>query len=272
MKHFKTFQVFPKIPESLTFLETLSRNIWWCWRPLAIELFHRIDPKLWEKSRRNPLTFLSLVPKSRFEQLEKDDSYLSQLKRVREMYDIRVNSPLSHPDPIFKDKEVIAYLSMEFGLHESIPIFAGGLGILAGDHLKAASNMKLPLVGIGLLYDEGYFRQFLTQDGYQQEEYPQIDLYQLPLTRVRDASGNQYKITIDGPEGEIRASIWKINVGRIPLYLLDTNLQENPPQSGKSQPDSTEVACKHAWPRKPFLASGESKPWRYLGFFRKSAI
>lgn len=228
MKHFKTFQVFPKIPESLAFLETLSRNIWWCWRPLAIELFHRIDPKLWDKSKRNPLTFLSLVPQSRFEQLAGDNSYLAQLKRVQEMYEIRVNAPITEPDPIFQDREVIAYLSMEFGLHESIPIFAGGLGILAGDHLKAASNMKLPLVGIGLLYDEGYFRQYLTQDGYQQEEYPQIDLYKLPLVRVRDASGDQLKITIDGPEGQIRATLWKIQVGRIPLYLLDTNLQENP--------------------------------------------
>jgi starch phosphorylase len=269
MKHFKTFQVFPKIPESLSFLEILSRNIWWCWRPQAIELFHRIDPKLWEKSKRNPLTFLSLVPQSRFEQLEKDDSYLSQLKRVQEMYNLRVNSPLLDPDPIFKEKEVVAYLSMEFGLHESIPIFAGGLGILAGDHLKAASNMKLPLVGIGLLYDEGYFRQYLTQDGYQQEEYPQIDLYQLPLVRVRDASGNQYKISIDGPEGEIRASIWKIHVGRVPLWT--PTFRKILLRSGKSLPGFTAVVYECVWLRKSFLASGGSKPWRYWDFSRKSA-
>jgi glycogen phosphorylase len=269
MKHFKTFQVSPKIPESLSFLEILSRNIWWCWRPTAIELFHRIDPKLWEKSRRNPLTFLSLVPQSRFEQLEKDDSYLSQLKEVKERFDIRVNSPLPQPDPIFKDNEVIAYLSMEFGLHESIPIFAGGLGILAGDHLKAASNMKLPLVGIGLLYDEGYFHQYLTQDGYQQEEYPQIDLYQLPLVRVRNASGNQYKITIDGPEGEIRASIWKIQVGRIPLYLLDTNLQENPPHIKEVTARLYGGGLRMRLAQEALLGIGGIKAMEILGLFPK---
>jgi starch phosphorylase len=124
--------------------------------------------------------------------------------------------------------ETIAYFSMEFGLHESIPIFAGGLGVLAGDHLKAASNMALPLTGIGLLYREGYFRQFLDQNGVQQEAYPETNLYRLPLERVRDASGNEVRIVITGPKGRIRAIVWKIMVGRIPLYLLDTNLLDNP--------------------------------------------
>jgi glycogen phosphorylase len=269
MKHFKTFQVFPKIPEQLAFLEILSRNIWWCWRPLAIELFHRIDPKLWEKSKRNPLIFLSLVPQSRFAQLAQEDSYLTQLRQVQEMYDIRVNSPLSYADPIFKKNEVIAYLSMEFGLHESIPIFAGGLGILAGDHLKAASNMKLPLVGIGLLYDEGYFRQYLTQDGYQQEEYPQIDLYQLPLIRVRDSSGSQIKITMDGPDGEIRASIWKIMVGRIPLYLLDTNIQENPPHIKEITARLYGGGLRTRLAQEALLGIGGIKAMETLGLFPK---
>jgi glycogen phosphorylase len=230
MRYFKTFQVFPKIPDQLAFLEVLSRNIWWCWRPAAIELFYRIDPKLWDKSGRNPLLFLSLVPQFKFEQLALDDSYLAHLKRVEEMFDLRVREPATYPDTAFLEGEVIAYLSMEFGLNENIPIFAGGLGILAGDHLKAASNMRLPLVGIGLLYSEGYFRQYLDHDGYQQEEYPQVELYHLPLIRVRDTEGDQLKITIDAPDGLIRATVWKLQVGRIPLYLLDTNLQENPPQ------------------------------------------
>ena len=230
MRQFKTFQVFPKVPEQIAFLEVLSRNIWWCWRPAAIELFNRIDPKLWEKSRRNPLYFLSLVPQSRFEQLALDDSYLAHLKRVEEMYHVRVVEPPTYPDSTFMENEVIAYLSMEFGLNENIPIFAGGLGILAGDHLKAASNMKLPLVGVGLLYSEGYFRQYLDHDGYQQEEYPQIELYRLPLIRVRDENGDQLKISVDSPDGEMRAAVWRLQVGRIPLYLLDANLQENPPQ------------------------------------------
>ena len=230
MKNFQTFQVFPKIPDALTFLETLSRNIWWCWRSQAIELFRRIDPKLWEKSGRNPLNFLSMIPQGRFEQLAMDDSFLAHQNRVQDLFESRVQTPVNLPNLPFGPNEIIAYLSMEFGLHESIPLFAGGLGILAGDHLKGSSNMAIPLVGVGLLYSEGYFRQYMNQEGYQQEEYPQVELYQMPLTRARDASGNQVKVIVEGPDGQMRAMVWKLLVGRIPLYLLDANLQENPPQ------------------------------------------
>ena len=119
---------------------------------------------------------------------------------------------------------------MEFGIHESLPLFAGGLGILAGDHLKAASDLALPLVGVGLLYRCGYFHQFLDPTGWQQEEYPETDYYHLPLRRARDASGNEVLVTLNGPDGEIHAMVWKIMIGRIPLYLLDTNIQENSPE------------------------------------------
>jgi len=129
----------------------------------------------------------------------------------------------------FQPGETIAYFSMEFGLHESLPLFAGGLGILAGDHLKAASNMALPLTGIGLMYREGYFRQYLNQEGWQQEEYPQTDIYNLPVERMKDPAGNDLTITIQGLDGPIHAMVWKIAVGRIPLYLLDTNIAENSP-------------------------------------------
>jgi starch phosphorylase len=119
---------------------------------------------------------------------------------------------------------------MEFGIHESVPLFAGGLGVLAGDHLKAASDLTLPLIGVGLLYRQGYFHQFLDQEGWQQEEYPVTDLFHLPVKRARDRSGNEINISIAGPDIEIRASVWEIMVGRIPLYLLDANLPENPPE------------------------------------------
>lgn len=118
---------------------------------------------------------------------------------------------------------------MEFGIHESLPLFAGGLGVLAGDHLKSASDISLPLTGVGLLYQQGYFHQFLNLDGWQQEEYPETDIYQLPVERARDHSGNEVYVTVTGPDGEINAVVWKINVGRVSLYLLDTNLPENPP-------------------------------------------
>ena len=115
-------------------------------------------------------------------------------------------------------------------MHESLPLFAGGLGILAGDHLKASSNTGLPLVGVGLLYRQGYFRQFLNHEGYQQEAYPETDFYSLPLQRMRDATGNEIRVSIRGADGPIHAMVWKVLIGRVPLFLLDTNILENPPE------------------------------------------
>lgn len=230
MSQIQTFQVFPTIPEPLAFLEELTRNLWWSWKPEAKELFRRIDPQNWSLSGRNPIIFLTRIPQERLEQLARDDSFLAQLARIEEQFRYRVESPVERTDHPFRENEVVAYLSMEFGIHESLPLFAGGLGILAGDHLKAASNLGLPLVGIGLLYREGYFRQFLDPDGWQQEEYPETDLYHLPLERVVDASGIDLRLTVAGPDGPIHADVWKVQVGRIPLYLLDANILQNPKQ------------------------------------------
>jgi len=227
MKQLQTFRVFPKIPEPLAFLETLSRNLWWCWKPHAKELFRRIDPGLWEKSDRNPLLFLTRLPQARLEQLASDDSFISHMDRVQDEFEKGVTQPIKRIDSPYKSHETIAYFSMEFGLHESVPLFAGGLGILAGDHLKAASNLGIPLTGVGLLYRQGYFRQFLDESGWQQEAYPETDLYNLPLKRMRDKNGNELIVSVAGPYGDMRAAIWRIYVGRITLYLLDTNLKEN---------------------------------------------
>jgi starch phosphorylase len=229
MKNFQTYQVHPNIPENLTFLEILSRNMWWCWKKDAIELFRRIDPPRWVESGRNPIAFLAKISQERFEQLAEDDGYLAHLNRVKETYQGLVIDPANDNTLNFQPGETIAYFSMEFGLHESLPLFAGGLGILAGDHLKAASNLALPLIGIGLMYRKGYFRQYLDQEGSQQEEYPQTDIYNLPVERIQDPAGNDLTITIQGPDGPINAILWKLTVGRIPLYLLDTNIAENTP-------------------------------------------
>lgn len=231
MKNFQTYQVHPNIPRNLAFLEVLSRNMFWCWKKDAIELFRRIDPPRWVESGRNPIAFLARISQSRFEQLAEDDGYLAHLDRVKNAYQSLVLDPVNDRQVPFQPGETIAYFSMEFGLHESLPLFAGGLGILAGDHLKAASNMALPLTGIGLMYREGYFRQYLNQEGWQQEEYPQTDIYNLPVERVPDSAGNDLTVTIQGPEGPIHAIVWKVAVGRIPLYLLDTNIAENTPAS-----------------------------------------
>jgi len=231
MKNFQTYQIYPNIPPSLAFLETLSRNMWWCWKKDAIELFRRIDPPLWVQSGRNPIAFLAKIPQSRLEQLAKDDGYRAHQKGVKERFKSMVIDPVNRDESPFEPGDTIAYFSMEFGLHESLPLFAGGLGILAGDHLKAASNLAMPLIGMGLMYGQGYFRQYLDQDGWQQETYPQTDIYNLPVERTKDASGNDLIISIQGPEGPIHAIVWKIMVGRIPLYLLDTNILDNTPAS-----------------------------------------
>lgn len=230
MKHLQIFQVIPKVPEKLSFLEELSRNLWWSWKQDAIGLFRRIDPKLWEDSKQNPIIFLTRIPQARLEELAKDESFLAHQERVKECFLKRVCASVDWSEYLSGKEGVIAYFSMEFGVHESLPLFAGGLGILAGDHLKASSNMGLPLVGIGLFYQHGYFHQFLDQDGRQQEEYPETDIYSLPVEKAKDRSGNEIYISVTVPDGEIHASVWMVRVGCIPLYLLDTNLPQNPPK------------------------------------------
>ena len=234
MKNFKVFQVYPNIPKSLLFLEDLSRNMWWCWNKDAIELFRRMDPPLWVECGRNPIAFLSKIPQSRLEKLAKDKGYLAHLKGVTEQFQARVLDPPDQADQNnygFGPQDTIAYFSMEFGIHESLPLFAGGLGILAGDHLKASSNINLPLTGVGLMYHHGYFRQYLNPDGLQQEAYPETDIYTLPLERVLNEAGNELRISVAGPDGPIHAIVWKIKIGRVPLYLLDTDILENNPVS-----------------------------------------
>lgn len=230
MSYLQTFQVFPYIPEPLKFLETLVGNLWWSWNLDAIELFRRINPRLWHESGRNPVVFLALIEQKKLDTLATDESFLNHMQEVREQFENQVIKPfdaaIKRPG---RENDVIAYFSMEFGIHECLPLYSGGLGILAGDHLKAASTLGLPLVGVGLFYRNGYFYQFLNHDGWQQEEYPETDLNNLPIEIVKDKAGNDLKIAVAGPDGTIQLIVWKIMVGRIPLYLLDTNIKENPP-------------------------------------------
>jgi len=228
MSHLQVFQVLPNIPEPLAFIEALSRNFWWCWQHDAIDLFRRIDPQLWKESGRNPIAFLTHVPQKRLEELANDEGFLAHQQQVKECFENQVSAPIDRNESLFSIQGTVAYFSMEFGIHESLPLFSGGLGILAGDHLKAASDMGLPLVGVGLLYRHGYFHQFLNQDAWQQEEYPENDIYNLPVERAKDDLGNEIYVSVTGPNREIEAAVWKIGVGRIPLYLLDTNIPDNP--------------------------------------------
>ena len=217
------YNVGPRIPEELKFLETLSNNIRWCWHPLAIELFVRINPNLWRELSGNAKEFLRTVPQSRLEELAHDPTYRRHLRTVQAEFE-RV-SPKSENE---KDRS-IAYFSLEFGIHESIRIFSGGLGVLAGDHLKAASDLSLPLVAVGLLYRQGYFTQVLDRNGWQIEHYPVSEIHNLPLERGLDKNGKEVTISIRLIDRELFAAVWVLWVGNVPLLLLDTEIPENPP-------------------------------------------
>ena len=227
MTNIQTFQVYPKVPESTRFVDKLVRNLWWSWNLEAIELFRRIDPKLWNRAGRNPILFFSMLSQKQLEGPSRDSSFLAHMRRVQETFEQQVEQPVQKEE----DVGPIAYFSMEYGIHESLPLYAGGLGMLAGDHLKAASDRAEPMVGVGLLYRMGYFHQYLDQNGWQQEEYPETDLYQLPIERARDKDGNEIRVVVPGPDGDIHIQVLRIMVGRIPLYLLDTNVQENNPEN-----------------------------------------
>ncbi len=229
MEKMQIYKVYPAIPEPLSFLDYLARNLWWCWNHEAIELFRRINPNLWKKVGKNPVAFLSRISQRRFDELSKDDSFLGHLERVKAKFEHMFSQVGEIKDFEMGSKETIAYFSMEFGLHESLPFFAGGLGVLAGDHVKASSTLGLPLTGIGLLFREGYFRQYLDHNGWQQETYPENDVFDLPLQKVKSNSGYEIIVEVPGPHGMIRACVWQLRIGRIRLLLLDTNLQENPP-------------------------------------------
>jgi starch phosphorylase len=216
--------VSPKVPEELRFLEKLSYNMWWCWHPLAIELFVRINPNLWREVEGNSRRFLSMVPQGRFEELAKDPTYLRQLKVVQSEFERQVGDT----DSI--GERSIAYFSMEFGIHESVRIFSGGLGVLSGDHLKAASDMKLPLAAVGLLYRQGYFRQVLDRHGWQTERYPENEIHNMPLVRGKDPEGKPVTISVPLLDRELFANVWILWVGNIPLVLLDTEIAKNPPE------------------------------------------
>ncbi len=225
----RTFTVKPSLPEPLKELYEVAGNLYWSWHYEITELFRRVDYELWKQCAHNPIRMLGMASQARLEDLSHNEGFLYQLQKAQEKLTETLNAP-SWFDKIYARGDMrptIAYFSAEFGVHESLPIYSGGLGILAGDHLKSASELGVPLVGIGLLYQKGYFRQYLNTDGWQQEHYIDNDFHNMPLELVRKESGSPMTIDIQFPARTVTAQVWKASVGRIPLYLLDTNLPEN---------------------------------------------
>lgn len=232
MPNVRSFRVLPALPEELKDLEVLARNMFWCWNLDVVELFKRIDSNLWKSCGYNPVQLLGSVSQERLTELAKSHSFLCELKRASE----KLQSYLSAPTWFQKLSDVvanhiIAYFSAEFGIHECIPIYSGGLGVLAGDHLKTASDMGIPMVGVGLLYQKGYFRQYLNIDGWQQEAYVTSDFYNMPTELMRDKDGKVFTISVDYEDERVYAQVWQVKVGRAKLYLLDTNIQSNSPSA-----------------------------------------
>src|SRR6476661_1854614 len=227
----RTFTVLPRLPDRLLPLHELAYNLWWCWHADAVALFRRIDPERFEQLDHSPIRLLSSTTQVRFEELATDDGFLAHLERVWEAFQTYLAAPTWFADQYPDQADLrVAYFSAEFGIHESVPVYSGGLGVLSGDHLKSASDLGLPLVGVGLMYREGYFRQYLTVDGWQQARYPENDFFNLPLIPELTPEGEPLTIGVPMPGREVHARIWRIQVGRIPLYLLDTNIPRNSPE------------------------------------------
>ncbi|MBU3699956.1 MAG: glycosyltransferase family 1 protein [Candidatus Kapabacteria bacterium] len=227
MRPISTFVVAPSIPEPLTPLVELSRNFWWCWDNEATRLWSHISPTLWEQTHHNPVALLQTVSAERLTELATDADFIQRCTAVVSRFRDYMTSETWFTDHTQELPPCIAYFCAEFGLHESFQMYSGGLGVLAGDHLKSASDLGLPLLGIGLLYQEGYFRQYLTESGWQNEHYAEMDFRSLPIQRMNNHDGSPVTISVDFPTGTCHAYIWRAMVGRVPLYLLDTNVPAN---------------------------------------------
>ena len=231
MPSIQKFVVTPNLPDPLKPLLEIARNVWWSWNVEAITMLRRVDPDLWDKQHGNPIAVLGSLSAERVAELEKDKAFLAHLERVRGDLDRYLKQTTwfagEHAD---EGDGRIGYFSLEFGLHESLPLYSGGLGILAGDHLKSATDLGLPLVGVGLAYQYGYFRQYLNHDGWQMEEYSLNDFYNMSMSLERDKDGRALTIAVNYPGRVVTAQIWRIQVGRNPLFLLDTNLPQNRPE------------------------------------------
>jgi starch phosphorylase len=224
----RRFTVRPVLPPALEALGELAGNLRWSWHPPTQDLFESIDPELWEKSRHDPVKMLGLVPNDLLSTLAGDKKFLKRLKAARADLTDYLNGPRWYQGLEEGAPQAVAYFSPEFGITAVLPQYSGGLGILAGDHLKSASDLGVPIVGVGLLYRHGYFRQWLSRDGWQQETYPVLDPDGLPLSLLREQDGSAARITIGMPGDEqVVARIWVASVGRVPLLLLDTDIEEN---------------------------------------------
>jgi glycogen phosphorylase len=227
MQPIRTFNVSPSLPPILEPLRKLASNLHWDWNTESKDLFRRLDRDLWEESKQNPVLMLGTISQQRLQEVAEDEGFIAQMSRAAQQLDDYLKNRAWFRKERGPKQECYAYFSMEFGLAKCLPIYSGGLGVLAGDHLKSASDLGLPLVGVGLLYQEGYFSQYLNADGWQQEHYPINDFYNMPVHLEHNPDGSELRIDVDYPGRKVFARVWRVQVGTVPLYLLDTNIDIN---------------------------------------------
>ena len=226
---FNKITVKPQLPKSINKLDEIANNLWWSWNSEYLRLLKKIDKDLWETVQKNPVKFLKRVSQERLERVANDSSFVKEYEKVLRNYEDYMESK----DTLFIKKypnnrnDLIAYFSAEYGLDETMPIYSGGLGILSGDHLKSASDLGLPLVGVGLLYKQGYFNQKIEGYGIQKSEYNSIELDSLPINPLKDANNKDLLVRVKIQNKYVYLKVWKVNVGRICLYLLDSDIDEN---------------------------------------------
>jgi starch phosphorylase len=229
MRPLYTYNVIPKLPAALEPLRDIVYNLWWTWEPAARKLFRHLDPDLWNRTNHNPLRMLQLSKQARLTEVAEDDDFLRELKAVHEKFKAYMARPDTY-GKLRKDsplKKPIAYFSAEFGFHESVPNYSGGLGILSGDHCKSASDLGLNFVAFTLLYRHGYFRQRIDKEGWQNSEQLNQDFHHLPLTEVKDKNDAPLLVGVDILGRTVYAKVWQLAIGRINLYMLDTDLPQN---------------------------------------------
>jgi starch phosphorylase len=233
MKQGTTFviEVNPRIPRKLIRLEELANNLWYSWDKPTRTLFARLHPGLWDAVGHNPKVFLRRVDEKRLEEASEDQVFLATYNRVLSAYDTYHTEPVRRgPRERLGENDLVAYFCAEFGFHESFPIYSGGLGILAGDHCKAASDKRLPFVGVGLLYRQGYFSQVIDGEGNQIATYTDSDFEDLPVTPALNENGDEIHVSVDLPGRKVAVKVWQARVGHVMLYLLDTDLEQNTPE------------------------------------------
>ena len=219
------------LPKNISGLIELAYNLWWSWHIEARELFNILDRPLWKATGHNPVKLLQRIPPYRLVAAAQNPAFLKKYDQVMNDFENDISASntwftVNYPNLA---KHTIAYFSLEFAIHNSLPLYAGGLGILAGDYCKEASDLGLPMIGVGFMYPQGYFRQRISVDGWQEEVYDQLDFDESPIIPVLNAQGEPMKVAVPLDNRAVQVALWQVSVGRVKLYLMDTNIEDNPP-------------------------------------------